>query len=365
MFTLAYRNLVQEKLKLFISITGVAFSVILVLFLVGVYQGLTTKLGEYIQTIPADLWVSQQGSKNLFDSTSILSSSSLTEIQEVSGVASVKQFNGRQIALEVNGEEKRAFVVGLGSSSGAVSPKIVEGTADIKSGEIVLDRAIKGVKLGQQVSVGGQSFTVAGITEGGNVLIVTYAFMSTEDATKLFKQSDAVNYFIIRTQDGANIQKVAEAIETAVPATTVMNSKDFVDNSTSVVREVFLPIIAVLTLIGTAVGITVIGLTIFTSIIEKAKEYGVLKAMGINNRQLYVIVLQQALLTSTLGFIVGVGLGLGLTSLATRLVPEFVTAISAIDIALIFVATLIMGSIASLLPARRINKIDPEEVFKA
>lgn len=365
MFTLAYRNLVQEKLKLLISVTGVAFSVILVMFLVGVYQGLTTKLGEYIQTIPADLWVAQKGSKNIFDSTSILSASSQADIQEVSGVASIKQFNGRQIALEINGEEKRAFIVGLGSSSGAVSPKIVEGTADIKSGEMILDRSVKGVKLGQQVSVGGQPFTVAGITEGGNVLIVTYAFMSIDDATKLFKQTEAVNYFIIKTEDGTDTAKVAKDIEAAVPATTVMNSTDFVNNSTSVVKEVFLPIIAVLTLIGTAVGITVIGLTIFTSTIEKAKEYGVLKAMGINDRQLYVIVLQQALLTSTLGFIVGAGLGLGLTSLATRLVPEFVTSIQATDVGLIFAGTLVMGSVASLLPARRLNKIDPAEVFKA
>src|SRR3989344_9658317 len=99
MLTLAYRNLVQEKVKLFISVIGVAFSVLLIMVLLGVYQGLSSKLGEYIQTVPADLWVAQQGSKNLFDSTSVLSADSQSQIEAVSGIASVKQFNGRQIAI--------------------------------------------------------------------------------------------------------------------------------------------------------------------------------------------------------------------------------------------------------------------------
>lgn len=364
MLTLAFRNLFQEKIKLFISIMGVAFSVLLIMVLMGVYQGLNTKLGEYIQTVPADLWVAQEGSKNLFDSTSVLSAVAQSEIERVEGVDSVKVFNGRQITVDVNGAEKRAFVVGLGGNSGAVPPKIVEGTADIKSGEIILDRSLKDAKLGQEVTVGGQTFKVAGITEGGNVLIVTYAFMYADDAIKLFKQKGIVNYFIVDTAEGADVRTVARDIQSAVPDTEAMSTSVFINNTTSIVKEVFLPIIAVLSLIGIAVGITVIGLTIFTSTLEKAKEYGVLKAIGIRDSQLYKIVLQQSLLTSVLGFVVGATLGIGLTELAMKLVPEFVSSIRAADVLLLFGATLVMGAVAAVLPARRITKIDPAEVFK-
>mgnify|MGYP000627927161 CR=1 FL=1 len=364
MLTLAFRNLFQEKIKLFISIMGVAFSVLLIMVLMGVYQGLNTKLGEYIQTVPADLWVAQEGSKNLFDSTSVLSATAKAQIEQVEGVNSVKVFNGRQITVNVNGVEKRAFVVGLGGNSGAVSPKIVEGTADIKSGEIILDRSLKDAKLGQEVTVGGQTFKVAGITEGGNVLIVTYAFMHSDDATKLFKQDGVVNYFIVNAADDADIARVVKGIETAVPDTRAMGTAAFINNTTSVVKEVFLPIIAVLSLIGMAVGITVIGLTIFTSTLEKAKEYGVLKAIGIRDSQLYKIVLQQSLITSVIGFMVGAALGLGLTELAMKFVPEFVSSIQTKDVVLLFIATIVMGAIAAFLPARRITKIDPAEVFK-
>lgn len=364
MLTLAFRNLFQEKIKLFISIMGVAFSVLLIMVLMGVYQGLNTKLGEYLQTVPADLWVAQEGSKNPFDGTSVLAASAQSDIERVEGVDSVKVFNGRQIAIDLNGAQKRAFVVGLGGNSGAVSPKIVAGSSNIKSGEIILDRSLKNVKLGQNVTVGGQKFKVAGITQGGNVLIVTYAFMYADDATKLFRQSGVVNYFIVDIAGAADTVKVARNIKRAVPGTEAMSTSVFINNTTSIVKEVFLPIIAVLSFIGIAVGITVIGLTIFTSTLEKAKEYGVLKAIGIRDSQLYKIVLQQSLLTSIFGFAVGAALGVGLTELAMKLVPEFVSSIRPMDVLLLFGATLVMGAVAAVLPARRIIKIDPAEVFK-
>lgn len=365
MFLIAFRNLIQEKVKLIISLIGVALSVLLVMVLLGVYQGLNTKLGEYIKTIPADLWLAQEGSKNLYDSTSILSASAQEQIETIDGVKSVKTFIGRQISVEINSEDKRTFVIGLGGESGARAPKVLEGTTDIGSGEIILDRSITGVALGQAVKVGGENFTVAGITEGGNVLIVTYAFVTNEDAIKLFKLTDVVNYFIVETEPGADQLQTAKEIEAAVPGTTARNGPDFVENSISVIREVFLPIISVLALIGIAVGITVIGLTIFTSTIEKAKEYGVLKAIGMRNGQLYKIVLQQSLLTSFFGYLAGAGLAIGLTKLVLILVPEFVSYIRPVDALLVFTATLIMGILAAILPAHRISKIDPAEVFKA
>ncbi|WP_353748366.1 FtsX-like permease family protein [Paenarthrobacter sp. YL] len=77
------------------------------------------------------------------------------------------------------------------------------------------------------------------------------------------------------------------------------------ENNTNIVRDTFLPIILVLLLIGIAVGMTVIGLTIFTSTIEKAREYGVLKAIGVSNRQLYTVVVEQAVTAAVLGYLLG------------------------------------------------------------
>lgn len=364
MFLIAYKNLIQEKVRLLVSITGVALSVLLILVLIGVYQGLSSKLGEYIATVPADLWVAQEGSQNLFDSTSILPATAQAQIEAVPGVNSVKTFNGRQTSIKLADKEKRAFVVGLGDKSGAPAPRVIDGTADIKPGEIILDRSIREASVGQNVTVGGKEFRVAGIIEGGNVLIVTYAFMTAADADALFRLSDTVNYFLVDTA-GVDPGTVANGIRQSVPNTLVQNGPDFVENTTSIVKEVFLPIIGVLSLIGMAVGVTVVGLTIFTSTLEKAKEYGVLKAIGLSRRKIYGIVLQQAVIVSVAGFLVGAALGFGLTALAMALVPEFMADLRPRDLLIVFLATILMGAVAAVLPARRLNKIDPAEAFKA
>lgn len=143
-------------------------------------------------------------------------------------------------------------------------------------------------------------------------------------------------------------------------------SKDrFVDNNTNIVRDTFLPIILVLLLIGVAVGMTVIGLTIFTSTIEKAREYGVLKAIGVSNRQLYTVVLQQAVTAAVLGYAVGVALALAVNAAAGSAVPEFITEIRREDAAWIFAVTVAMAVVSSLLPVHRLARIDPAEVFRS
>lgn len=363
MFKLAFNNLFQQKGKLLISISGVAFSVVMIVLLIGLYQGFNTKLGEYVRTVPADVWVAQQGSKNLLDGTSILPTSLGETIESLDGVSSVKHFNGRQIAVEVDGDEKNAFLIGLGSGSGAVAPKIIEGSAQPKAGEIILDNSIRDITVGQQVTVAGKTFTVSGIATGSNVLVASFAFVSEKDASDLFRLSDAANYFVVKTQPNANVSDIIRTIE-AEPGNNAMDKQEFVDNTTSTIREVFQPIILVLVLVGMVVGIMVVGLTIVTSTIEKSREYGVLKAIGINDRQLYQIVLIQALITSSFGFATGVVAATLLASLAAQFVPEFVTDIRAEDMLLVFGATMAMGILAALLPSRRINKIDPAEVFK-
>src|SRR3989344_7584310 len=124
-------------------------------------------------------------------------------------------------------------------------------------------------------------------------------------------------------------------------------------------------IIFVLVLVSIAVGIAVIGLTIYTSTIEKAREYGVLKAIGLRNRQLYNVVIQQALITGVIGFVVGTGLAFGLGVSIGKYVPQFVSQIWCFDVVWILALTLLMSTLAAYIPIRRLARIDPAEVFRA
>lgn len=368
MLFLARKNLFQEKTRLLISIGGVAFSVLLIMILIGLYQGWNYKMGEYIRTIPADLWVEQAGGKDMFHSVSILPASAEENIQKIEGVEKVKAFSGRRVALEHNGREIIIYLVGYDERTGAGPVRIVDGKSTPGSKEVIIDKKIANenkLKVGDKIEIGDIEFAIAGIAEGGDVVTLSYAFIDATEAKQLFRLPNIVNYYIVETKNGADKAQIASAIETLVQGSKVVTKDKFVEDNTELIRETFLPIIYVLVLIGIAVGIAFIGLTIFTSTVEKAKEYGVLKAIGMSNSQLYGIVIKQSLIAGFIGFMLGFGLTVLIAQIAGRFVPEFVSLIRAYDVTWIFLLTIFMAVIAAYMPVRRIAKIDPAEVFKA
>jgi putative ABC transport system permease protein len=367
MFQIALRNLFQEKTRFLISIGGVAFSVVLIMVLTGLYQGWKSKIGEYIRIIPADIWVMQNGSEELFHTPSILPITIKNQLQQINGVETAKPFNARRVALHVNGHELNLYVVADEPTAGVGQPaKVVEGKATPDVGEIIVDKSqSRKVKIGDVLPVAGQQLKVVGFSEGGDLVTSSFAFAQKADIDKIQKLPNSANFFLVTVKAGANIDQVIGAIKSKLPATDAVSRAKFVDNNTKIITDTFLPVILVLLVIGVVVGISVIGLTIFTSTLEKSREYGVLKAIGMRNAQLYGLVIQQALIAGVVGFGVGMGITLVLQNTLGTLVPQFVSQLSLRDISLIFGVTIVMAMIAAYIPVHRISRIDPAEVFKA
>ncbi len=125
------------------------------------------------------------------------------------------------------------------------------------------------------------------------------------------------------------------------------------------------PILLLILLLAFSVGVAITGLTIYNATVEKAREYGILKAIGFDNRYLFRLVLEQSLVTGLLGFIIGVGLTVLAARFVTNLVPQFVTVIRWQEILFVLGITLLMSVIAALVPVRRIANVDPVTVFNA
>ena len=107
------------------------------------------------------------------------------------------------------------------------------------------------------------------------------------------------------------------------------------------------------------------GLTIYTATIERTREFGVMKAVGGSGGFLYRIVLSQAAMLTGVGFVVGAFGAWGVAQLAIEAVPEFATDFQLADLAGVFVGAVLMAVLASFMPVRRINSIDPAMVFRA
>jgi putative ABC transport system permease protein len=232
---------------------------------------------------------------------------------------------------------------------------------------VVVDRLLArnaGLGLGDDLDVLGRRLRVDGIRPGGNPLI-QLAFLNAADAPSVLGLGDVTSFYLLSVSPGASITAVERESESVLPGTEASTSAEFANATARVVNEGFLPVVGALVVIGFLVGGAVIGLTTYTATIEKAQDFGVLKAIGATDRFLYRIVVEQSLIVGVAGATLGVAASAAAASLIEQRVPEFVTELRFADAAGVFGVTLVVAVAAAYLPVRRINRIDPATVFRA
>ena len=112
-----------------------------------------------------------------------------------------------------------------------------------------------------------------------------------------------------------------------LPGTHVLLKSELVANDVALLTRSFSAPLQLMVTIAFLVGVLVVGLIIYTSTIERQREYGVLKAIGARNRILYRVVTIQAGLVAIVGSIIGIGLALVAAQLIMTLRPQFLIVI--------------------------------------
>lgn len=367
MLSIAIKNLLRDKIRFLISIMGVAFAVFLMVLLVGLYNGWKESMTAYIKKIDTTFWVAQAGSADMFHSVSIMKNSTQQELKAIPDVESVDSFIGRNITFDLNNAKATLFLVGYDNDSNNLKPKkMVEGNNSPNHNEIVIDRVFaknKKLKLNDNINISGHNFKIIGITSDSNMVISQFAFINRSDAESLLEMKGLTNYYLVKTTDQPN--DVIAQINYRYPELTVRTKSEFIKVNEVLMKEFFLPIIAVLMVISFLIGILFTGLTIYTATNEKIKEYGVLKAIGASNYRLYGIVFTQSIISGIFGLAIGFIAALLVSRIMINFVSMFYVSLLPIHIILISILVLFMIIFASYVPIRKIMRIDPVNVFRA
>jgi putative ABC transport system permease protein len=366
MVPVARRNLFAEKGRFAMSVGGVAFAVLLILIVVSLYRG-WSRTGSIYLELPGEIWVSQAGTSDPYHSTSLLPADRASALRNVPGVVAVLPVYSRHLAFPT-GEGKRvdAYTMAIGV------PKGVQVPADAHQyfpapGHVVIDRLLAdeaGVDEGDRLVVLGRSLAVDRLMSRGNK-IVHFAFMNPVDGKALLGEPGHVSYYALATTPGADVSAVGKAAVAAVPKSETHTKEELAGAFSHLVTSGFLSVVGVLVGIGFVVGGAVIALTTYTATVEKARDFGVLKAVGASASYLYRIVVWQSLIVGLAGSLLGIAVSALAASLISRWVPEFVTDLRAPDTLGVFAAAVLMSIFASFVPVRRLNRIDPAMVFRA
>ena len=109
---LAWRNLIQERTRLALSVAGVALAILLILLLQGFLRGMFRQIAGYLENSPGSLVVAQDGVVNLLGATSLLPPDAEAEARQVKGIETVVPILSQFVILDLHDKKQPAYLIG-------------------------------------------------------------------------------------------------------------------------------------------------------------------------------------------------------------------------------------------------------------
>ena len=222
-----------------------------------------------------------------------------------------------------------------------------------------------GLNLGSVREVNGRRMTVGAFTWGLEPFGPSYAFVDYETARELMHTpSDEASYVLIGVDAGRDPLEVKRAVLARTTGVTVMTKDEFTGSIRNFVlfKQSIGATIGSSTLFGVVVGFVIVALSMFSSVLDRIREFGTLKAVGATNGDLALLLLGQSVAYAWIGSLVGLAL-----------VTRMAAAMRSAKLTLLFPPALTIGTVvgmtlvcilASGLALLRIRKVEPAMVFR-
>ncbi len=374
MVNLALKNLLHDKLRALITISGVAFAVTLVFVQVGLFLGLLFNASVTIDRIPAELWVTSKNTANI-DFAQTFPEIAIQRVRSVPGVARADNLIVWFMNVRLpSGAQEGALVYALHDFAAWGIPwRVDEGDlTDLKRGSyFFLDQSATRrwgeFEVGEYREILGSRLKLIGRTQEAESFTTTpIVFMDYDLAQEIspFDLAGKTTYVLVRLAPGADVEAVRAEIQKRLPYNDVFTREEWRQRSRSYwVDATGLGLNMMMTVfLGCLVGVVVVAQTLYTSTMEHLKEFGTVKAIGGGNRQIYSILGQQAVVASVLGFLSGAAMAFALQPAMAKINLKLI--ISQEFALQVFAGTLLLCLVSAVISFRKVAKIDPALVFR-
>lgn len=301
------RNLLHRPMRTLIGAVGVAVEVALVILIVGLTSGLLTETAKRIEGIGADIMLQPPSASFLFAFGSapmpIKIADKLAEMKYVKAVAPVLfQFNtsGVEVVYGIQPESFRAISGGFVFLQGHE----LEGPDDLLVDDVAA--RTKGIVLGQTYRIFDHDWHVVGIVEHGKG---SRLFVPLATLQELVGARDKATIFFVKCTRPEHTDDVMENMRHILPGYTIRPLKDYMSLMTSTNIPGLEAFIDAMILLAISIGLLVIFLTMYTTVIERTRDIGVLKSLGAN----HWFVIRALLSESAALCLLGVGVGIALS----------------------------------------------------
>jgi putative ABC transport system permease protein len=373
LWNIALRTLAFDRGKLLAGLVGVTFSVVLVNIQGGLFIGLIQKASLLVDHSNADIWVGHRGMHNVDFPHSIPE----RWIHRIRGIPGVEEAQPLRIGFSEislpDGNFEGVTVVGIrdGTDLGRAY-RVVDGAVDGLSqvdGVIVDqcdDERLFAPAIGETREVGGKRVRIAAKSHGILSFTVTPYLFTTYDRAASFMNSDPMmaSYFLVRVRPGVDRESVCQEIRRRLSGVSAMPAEDYASTSVQfwMTRTGIGLSFGAATSLGLLVGLVMVAQTLYAMVLDRISEFATLKAIGMTEREIILLLGAQSSLVAVAGISIGLFLAWGIRGL-------FSTPRATIDIPLglyLASAALVFGIClaASALPYLRVRRVDPHTVLQ-
>lgn len=368
---LAVRDIGRSAARFLLTAFGIGLLTAGSLVMQGIYRGIVTDATKLVWTVDADLWVVEAGTNGPFAETSRVPRTLVDRVAAVPGVATARAFALASEAVTAGGRRQTASLISLDLPNDGDWLPLKAGRSLRSAGEIVVDTSL-GLTVGGTVAIGGETLTVVGLMDGmvepsgdpmAAVTASDYRLIQAyrpPEAVELARAGDdkttgdaaALSAVTASVLPGRSQLAVVDRIRTwsDVAVLTREDQLDLVINGRlERLRKQILLFTGLLSVITAAV----VTVTIYAMILEKQHSIALLKLMGARDRIVLRLILDQTGLLA----VVGIALGFWIETVLAPLFPRriVVDGGAALQVSAIVIATCLIGSVAGIWRASRIE----------
>ncbi len=389
----------HKPVRTLLTMIGIFIGIAAVVSLLSIGQGLQNAIGKQFEALGSDKVLVLPGSSFGAAATGgggqALFEEDLDAIRRTSGVKRVAGMGFKSGQAGFAGEKRNVFLLGIPTDPDGKAVFQSLSQFEVKEGRwpreeekysmvigylVAHDTVLfeKEVHLGDSVQVAGKQFRVTGIIERvGNRQDDTQIYIPLGTMHSLFGSKDYYTVFA-QAEKGVDTEKLGQEIKRKLRQARGLKKgeEDFTVQTPKQLQEAFGTILSVVQAIVLAIasisllvgGIGIMN-TMYTAVLERTREIGIMKAVGARNGDIALIFVIESGLLGIIGGAIGAALGIALSLLAEFAAKQAGVYLLEITVSPELVAgvlafSLLVGMLSGLLPAMQAAKLNPVEALR-
>lgn len=393
---IAIKSLRTRPVRSWLTMIGVVIGVFLIMSLLSLSEGIKTAVMQQLRMMGKDLIMIFPGEINnmatMMAGGMELSEDDIEAIEKTEGVDAVVPTNYKGEVLRYGGETKTVFLGGvpwkeldiLKSDMGwdlSEGRWPISGKREIFVGYLVPKDVFPKMKVGTQAIIKGKQFEIVGVLKSlGNKQDDSQVYVDLDIFREITGERKGAAFVLAKVKPGFSTDKVVENIKASLdetrkkkrgedlPSFSVLSSEkitSIVGNIMGLIQAAIIGFASIAIIVG---GIGIMN-TMYTSVHERIREIGIMKAVGAKNKTITTIFLIESGFFGLFGGLGGIILGLGLAKMVElyfRINPVFLLKASITPQLILFglAFSFLVGCISGYLPARSASKLKPVDALR-